>query len=254
MAFDFEVDRSSVVVLYKGGRLPSWEQLSVAEQDAASQEHVDLMLSVAVEHGLKRLEGFKLVGPHKDWQRFWLIEFPTMEGAERWIEAEMMPPYGLYGYYEYFLSRRCGAEYFGSWVHQPAPPTVPLASDPHQIPELRTDRSSAILLLFGRWRPGAEALDPTVRGDAEHESLMRQVAREQKLSRMEVFQLIDRQSPWHRVLVLEFPTFDAAEIFIDAEVKPPHGLYSAKSFYLARKWAPGYMDSWVSYSNARAGA
>ena len=83
-----------------------------------------------------------------------------------------------------------------------------------------------------------------MRGDAEHESLMRQIAREQKLSRMEVFQLIDRQAPWHRVLVMEFPTFEAAEIFIDAEVKPPHGLYSEKSFYLARKWAPEYMASW----------
>ncbi len=246
MAFDFEVDKSSVVVLYKGGRLPSWGHLTTAEQDAASREHVDLMLEVGHEHGLKRLEGFKLVGPHKNWERFWLIEFPTMAGAEAWIEAEMAPPYGLYGYYEYFLSRRWGADFFDTWVHHPAPPAVPLPADPRQIPELWTDLSSAILLLFGRWRPGAEALDPTVRGDAEHETLMRQVAREQKLSRMEVFQLIDRQSPWHRVLVMEFPTFGAAEIFIDAEVKPPHGLYSEKSFYLARKWAPEYMASWAA--------
>ena len=72
------------------------------------------------------------------------------------------------------------------------------------------------------------------------------VAREQGLGRLEVFQLIDRQGAWHRVLVMEFPTFEAAEIFIDAEVKPRHGLYSEKSFYLARKWCPEYFASWIS--------
>jgi hypothetical protein len=252
VAFDFNVDKNSVVVLYKGGRLPSWEQLAVIEQEAVSREHVDLMLEVAREHGLQRLEGFKLVGPHKSWQRFWLIEFPTMQGAEAWIEAEMAPPYGFYGYYEYFLSRRCGTEYFNSWVHQPVPPPVPRAADPHEIPQLWEDRSGVTLLLFGRWRPGAEGLDPELRGDAEHEALMRQVAREQGLGRLEVFQLIDRQSPWHRVLVMEFPTFEAAEIFIDAEVKPPHGLYSEKSFYLARKWSPEYFASWVSPATSGA--
>jgi hypothetical protein len=131
-------------------------------------------------------------------------------------------------------------------VQHPAKPTIPAAADPHEIPELWTDRSSVILVLFGRWRPGAEALDPAVRGDAQHEALMRQVAREQKMSRMEVFQLIDRQSPWHRALVMEFPSFEAAEIFIEAEVQPPHGLYSEKRFYLARKWAPEYFASWIS--------
>ena len=130
MAFEFEVDRSSVVVLYKGGRLPSWGQLTTAEQDAASQEHVDLMLEIGHEHGLKRLEGFKLVGPHKDWERFWLIEFPTMAGAEAWIEAEM------------------------------APPTIPLAADPRHIAELWTDRSSAVLLLFGALASGRRGAGP----------------------------------------------------------------------------------------------
>ena len=103
----------SVVVLYKGGRLPSWDGLTVEEQDEYSREHVDLMLSVAREHGLMGLEGFKLVGPVGDWMRFWAIEFPTFEGAEAWIAAEMEPPYGRYGYYEYHLARsvrREGAE------------------------------------------------------------------------------------------------------------------------------------------------
>ena len=247
MAFEFEVSMESVVVLYKGGRLPSWGQLSPEERQAFERQHVDLMLQVADQYGLMRLEGFKLIGPQKDWQRFWLIEFPTMEGAEAWIEAEMAPPYGLYGYYEYYLSRPWGADFFSTWVARPLEPiVVPADADPHSIPELKENRSTVVVLLFGRWRPGAEAAAPDVRGDTEHEELMRSVSREQGLMRLEVFQLTDRQSDWHRVLVLEYPTFEAAEAFINAEVQPPHGLYSAKTFYLARKWAPEYFASWVS--------
>ena len=92
-------DRDPVVVLFKGGRLPSWHQLSDGERTEFEETHVKLMLSVAREHDMTRLEGFRLIGPQGDWQRFWLIEFPALEGAEAWIQAEMAPPYGLYGHY-----------------------------------------------------------------------------------------------------------------------------------------------------------
>ena len=52
------------------------------------------MLSVARDHRMKRMEGFRLIAPQERWERFWVIEFPTLEGAEAWIEAEMAPPYG----------------------------------------------------------------------------------------------------------------------------------------------------------------
>ena len=91
-------NREPVVILFKGGRLPSWHQLSDQERREFEQTHVDLMLAVARDHAMSRLEGFRLIGPHGDWQRFWLIEFPTTEGAEAWIQAEMAPPYGLYGH------------------------------------------------------------------------------------------------------------------------------------------------------------
>ena len=85
----------AVFVLFKGGRLPSWYLLSDEERRAAEQNHIDLMLSVAKEHGMRRLEGFRLIGRQHDWERFWVIEFPTLDGAEAWIEAEIAPPYGL---------------------------------------------------------------------------------------------------------------------------------------------------------------
>ena len=54
---------------------------------------------------MRRLEGFRLMGRQYHWERFWVIEFPTLDGAEAWIEAEIAPPYGLYGYYDYELAR-----------------------------------------------------------------------------------------------------------------------------------------------------
>jgi hypothetical protein len=73
--------RDSFFVLFKGGRLPSWYLLDEAERTAAEQNHIDLMLSVAKRHGMRRLEGFRLMGQQHDWQRFWVIEFPTLDGS-----------------------------------------------------------------------------------------------------------------------------------------------------------------------------
>ncbi len=238
--------KDSIVILYKGGRLPSWGKLSEGERRIYSQEHVDLMLRVGKEFGLMHLEGFKLIGPQENWERFWLIEFPTLEGAEAWIEAEMAPSYGLYGYYEYFLSRRCAVDFSSRRPLQNSPPAVVSPRpDPCKIPELKEDHNSVIVLVFGRWHSGAEAVGPQKRGDAEHQALMCSVAREQGLMRLDAFQLIDRQDTWHRVIVSEFPTFAAAQIFINAELDPPHSLHAAKAFFLAHKWAPEYFPTWV---------
>ena len=72
----------NIVVLFQGGRLPSWGRLSVEEQNRFSQSHVDLMLTVAQQYQLRRLEGFRLLGPQGAWQRFWLIEFPALADPE----------------------------------------------------------------------------------------------------------------------------------------------------------------------------
>ena len=92
MSAELEVNRDRVMVLAKTGRLASWHRLTEDERRSAEREHVDLMLSVAARHRMRRLEGFRLIGQQGRWQRFWLIEFPTFAGAEEWIEAEMAPP------------------------------------------------------------------------------------------------------------------------------------------------------------------
>jgi len=237
-------DRDPVVVLFKGGRLPAWHQLSDQERREFEQAHVDLMLSVAREQAMSRLEGFRLIGPQGDWQRFWLIEFPAIEAAEAWIRAEMAPPYGLYGHYEYHLSRALEQEPNSTWVTQPAAPIVPLAADPHTIPELRIDPGSIVVLMFARYRPGAEALTPEKRGDPQHVDLMKGIAREHGLIRLEGFQLLSPQTDWHRAWVIELPTLEAAEAWVAGEEALPHGMHAQRSIHLARKWGPEYFASW----------
>ncbi len=251
MATTAEVSRDSVIILYKGGRLPTWHGLTPEAQDAYQQEHVDLMLSVAREHGLMRLEGFKLMTPQQSWERFWVIEFPTLTGAEAWIDAEMAPPYGRYGYYEYYTARHWGRDHFSQWVARSPEPVVPDGTDPHRVPTLDVDRDSVVAVLFGRWRPEASEATPEERGDTEHIELMQSVAREHELMRLEAFKLMGAQDAWHRAWLIEFPTLTGAEAWIDAEGLPPHGRYSAKTFYLARRWAPHYFAGWVEYAQHR---
>jgi hypothetical protein len=234
----------SVFVLFKGGRLPSWYLLSEEERRAAEQHHIDLMLSVAAKHGMKRLEGFRLIGRQYDWERFWVIEFPTFAGAEAWIEAEIAPPYGLHGYYEYELARAWSVAHLATWPTFPRPVTAPRAGDPHQRPVLGVDPSSVVVLLFGRGRPGYEAAGDA-RGDEEHVGWMQQVARDHRLIRIEAFQAIARPADWHRAWVIEFPDLAGAEAWIDTETLPPHIAYSQKAFFLARRWSPDYFASWI---------
>ena len=236
---------SNIVILLKGGRLPSWYQLSEKDRDDFSQTHVNLMLSIAEQYGMKRLEGFHLIGSQDDWQRFWLIDFPSIEGAEQWIQAEMAPPYGLYGYYEYHLSRQLQPELYSTWVTEPAPPTVPLAADPHIIPKLHDDTGSIVVLMFARYRPGAKALSPEERGDAKHIDLMQNIAQKAGLMRLEAFQLLTPQNEWHRAWIIELPTLEAAEAWIEGEESLPFGMYASRTIYLTRKWSPKYFASWV---------
>ena len=232
-------NEDTVVVLYKGGRLPSWDGLTAEEQDEYSREHVDLMLSVAREHGLTSLEGFKLATPVEDWVRFWAIEFPTFEGAEAWIAAEMEPPYGRYGYYEYYLARRERGEGPG------LPAVEPLAGAPSKTPVLEADMGSFVVVALDRWLPGTDLVPPGRRGDAEHEGLMEAVAREHGLLRLDVYRLVAPQHSWHRAWIVEFPGLDGAEAWIEADSRPPNSRYRSRTYHLARKWAPEYFASWV---------
>ena len=235
----------SVVVLFKGGRLPSWHRLSVREQAAYQQEHVDLMLGIARRYGMQRLEGFRLMAPQNTWERFWVIAFPELAGAEAWIEAEMAPPYGRYGTYEYDLGRNWLPEFCADWVGNAAPSVVlPTDADPHRVPELRVDSGSVVVVLFEREEPSRGAGKKSV-GDDYIES-MRAVAHAHRLMRLECFKLMAPRAAWHRVWLAEFPTVAGAEAWIDTEVSPVHGCVSERVFQLTRKWAPAYFASWVS--------
>ena len=240
----YTVGRDSIIVLCKGGRLPSWHDLTQAERDAYRQEHVDLMLDVAREHGLMRLEGFRLVTAQGPWQHYWVMEFPTLDGAEAWIEAEMRPPSGAHGFYEYELARWHWREGLASWPSQPGPEVVPLTDDPHHVPDLGVRTDSIVIILFGRWRPEAETVTADVRGDDEHVELMLDVAKRHGLMRIDAFRLIAPKPDYHRAWLIEFPTLADAEAWLDAEVLPPHGRYSDKWYLLARPWAPEYFATW----------
>lgn len=206
MANEPQADKSSVVVLLKGGRQPEYDDLTQAEIDEYSQEHIDLMLDVVRDHKMKVIEGYKLIAPQGPWVRFWVVEFPTLEGAEAWIEAELKPPLGLYGHYEYYLARRWGPDLFSTWETRPRRTTPVPEADPSVLPPLGVDRNSLVILLFGRYRLEGALATPEQRGDAEHVALMKSIAQEHGLMRLEAFRLITPQPDWHRAWVVEFPT------------------------------------------------
>ena len=71
------------------------------------------------------------------------------------MDAEMRPPYGLYGYYEYDLSRAFAPDRFASWVSDPLPRPARTAGDPHHVPELGADPDHIVVVMFERMRPSA---------------------------------------------------------------------------------------------------
>ena len=171
--------RDSVFVLARSGRLPTWYLLPKGDRARFEREHVDLMLDVADRHNMRRLEGYKLITQQQPWVRYWVMEFPDLAGAEAWIEAEMAPPYGLYGRHEYHLARAHAPDHFDDWVPAPPPPIVPWDGDPRRdpVPAIDVSRDSIVVLLFGRGQPGYEAVPHDVRDDEGHIWLMKDVAR-----------------------------------------------------------------------------
>jgi hypothetical protein len=249
MPIRLEADQDTVIVLLKGGRLPQWQDVPPDTRRAYEQEHVDLMLETAHRHRLLRLEGFKLLLPQHNWKTFWITEFPTLAGAEAWIDAEMRPPYGRYGFLEYYVAHQWAPDYFASWVTAPpSPVSVPAGADPHHIPALGVERESYVSILFGRSLPEMHDLTPPELDDAQnqHIALMQSVAAQHGLMRLEGFKLVGPQADWHRAWIIELPTMEGIEAWIEAEVAPPLGRYGTKAYYLARKWSPAYFQTWVS--------
>lgn len=241
----FPLESGSVAVLVRAGRLPAWHDLAPGERTAIEQAHVDRMLATGRDVGLRRIEGFELITSQGPWQRFWVIELPSVEAAEAWIAAETAPPYGAYGHYDAQLARRHAVAELADWPSRP-PPTVTPEPEPGRLRPLAATVDSIVVLLFGRWRAEAEAVDAATRGDDEHVDLMRRIAREHGLMRIESWQLLAPRSAWHRAWVIEFPAFADAEAWMEAERRPPHGRFSDKHYQLARPWAPAYFAGWAT--------
>ena len=230
-------NKDSVVVLVKAGRLQNWDLLTAEKQQDYVRQHVELILKVGHKYGIQRLEAFRLMGLQQPWHRLWVIEFPTLEGAEEWIQAEMAPPYGSYGYWEYYLARPWGSDYFSSWATQKRRIMPPITNQAlHRIPALEVDVATTVVLMFGRRLPGSDLMSIADRGDQEHVDLMKSVARKHDLLRLEGFKLIAPQDAWHLAWIIEFPTIVGAEAWMQAEVKPVYGTYNSKVYHLARNY------------------
>ena len=234
---------NSVVVLFRGGRLPQWHRLDKAQRIDYERRHVDLMLSVSDRHGLIGLHGYRLMGPLGSWERFWTIEFPDLAGAEAWMSAEVEPPYGGYGFNDYTLARRWQPECL-AWLPRKPEPFVAADANPRMIPPLAVDPSSIVLLAFGGWHRDIVDVDPWERGDEERWRRLREISRDHGLIHGEVFRLLGASVHGEYVWILEFPRLAGAEAWTETETTPPAGTGLKIDFYLARRWAPGYFTTW----------
>ena len=175
-----------IIVLYRGGRLPAWHHLQAAQQTAYQDEHVALMLEVGAAHGLQSIEGYRLLAPMDNWERWWTMRFADLAGAEAWMQAEIAPPYGRYGFYSYGLARPWSPQSL-AWLPRQPSPTPAAGVDPHQVPVLSAAPGSIVAIAFGGWSPESRATPPASRGDAERQRRLQLVAREHGLLHSELF-------------------------------------------------------------------
>eukprot|EP01052_Picozoa_sp_SAG31_P000581 SAG31_NODE_17_length_35773_cov_25.999271_6_plen_279_part_00 len=268
-----------LTILFCGGRLASWHRLVETWpgnpfRHPASQQHVELMLQIARQHNLQGISGYRLLSPQQSWSHCWTIGFPTLEGAERWMEAEMEASYGSHGFYDYQLTRRVGAAYFDGWVPAASrtvattPPSVDSdqdwSGDPTEVPILQVDGSSIVVLCFERKiadSGGTAAAMQHLRltaGAIEGEDELRNVARTHRLQQIQVYQMVCPTDRWsgHRCWVVRFPSLEGAEAWIAALTgSAQRARCYIHTVHLSRRHAPQYFDSWAQTGqfSARAG-
>ena len=239
----YKLKKDSVVVFLKGGRIPSWYGLSPEQQDEYSVEHISLMKSVINKYKMITLEGYKLWSPVNDWKFFWTIKFPTFEGAESWIEAEMEPPYGRYGSFNYYLARRI--EHIG--VNTDSKETKPrFIKDDLDHTNLEEDKSSVVVITFEMSLPGSDLVAPDEYARQGYIKNINSVTEEHKLIRLEAYRLITPQSNWHTTVIAEFPTINGANAWIDLQENPSYVRFKTRTNYLSHKWAPEYFEGWIN--------
>jgi hypothetical protein len=172
-----------------------------------------------------------------------VIEFPTVEGAEAWIAAEIEPPYGAHGRFEYNLARRWAPGHVADMITGPPTQRRQPGVDPHEVPALDVDRDSLVVLNFGR---PLRANDPAANAasDDAQAGVLGDVAEIHGLARLEGFRLLNPQPGWHWLYVAELPDFAGVEAWAEAEMAPERQGLVASSVHLARRWAPEYFDLW----------
>ena len=239
----YKLKKDSVVVFLKGGRIPSWYGLSPEKQDEYSVEHISLMKSVINKYKMITLEGYKLWSPVNDWKFFWTIKFPTFEGAESWIEAEMEPPYGRYGSFNYYLARRI--EHIG--VNSDSKETKSrFIKDDLDHTNLEEDKTSVVVITFEMPLPESDLLAPDEYAREGYIKNINSVTEEHKLIRLEAYRLITPQSNWHTTVIAEFPTINGANAWIDLQENPSYVRFKTRTNYLSHKWAPEYFEGWIN--------
>ena len=239
----YKLKKDSVVVFLKGGRIPSWYGLSPEQQDEYSVEHISLMKSVINKYKMITLEGYKLWSPVNDWKFFWTIKFPTFEGAESWIEAEMEPPYGRYGSFNYYLARRI--EHIG--VNTDSKETKHrFIKDDLDHTNLEEDKTSVVVITFEMSLPVSNLVTPDQNARQGYIKNINSVTEEHKLIRLEAYRLITPQSNWHTTVIAEFPTINGANAWIDLQEDPSYVRFKTRTNYLSHKWAPEYFEGWIN--------
>ena len=240
----YKLKKDSVVVFLKGGRIPSWYSLSPEKQDEYSVEHISLMKSVINKYKMITLEGYKLWSPVNDWKFFWTIKFPTFEGAESWIEAEMEPPYGRYGSFNYYLARHI--EYIGVNSDDAKETKPRFIKDDLDHTNLEEDKSSVVVITFEMSLPGSDLVAPDEYAHQRYIKNINSVTEEHKLIRLEAYRLITPQSNWHTTVIAEFPTINGANAWIDLQEDPSYVRFKTRTNYLSHKWAPEYFEGWIN--------
>lgn len=190
-----------------------------------------------------RLEGFRLIAPQGGWERFWIIQFPSLKGAEAWIEAEIAPPYGQYGFYDYHLSRQYLPAADSDWPSDTTTARRLIEGDPHQVPVLSVDRDSVVVFLYESGRPDAGSLleDQT---PPKVVSATSSFAETYGVKRLERFDLIAPKADWDRVWLIELPTLEAAEAWIEYKASLDRNGITESRFQITRKWGEDYFASW----------
>ena len=239
---ELQPELGDVVLLARTGRLDSWHRLADADRQAATDHHVDLMVRVAADTGMRKLDGYRLLTPLDRFERFWVMAFPDLAGAESWIAAEMRPPYGLYGYYEYDLARPMDMSGAASLVENPLPREV-RSTDPRQVPSLAADRDHLAVVCFGRSSAalGWQIPEPAPPAAGVSSGAYRL---------LEGYRLIGPRADWQYTWLCVAGTMGAAEAWVDAQTEADGRSQYLQRFLLARRWQPDYFSSWVAGSSS----